>query len=299
MNLSARIPRKAWLLLCSIVTLTVTAPPSPAAEGAARLLVGDVVCGGGERAGPGDGPTLDLYGPERTEGPARPIVLFVHGGGWRHGDKAHVGTKPDAFVSRGCLFASAGYRLDSSVTPREQAADVAAAVAWLHDHAREHGGDGDAIYLIGHSAGAHLAALVGTDDRLLARHELEPSALAGIVLLDGAGYDVPRQMAAARLPRLRQLYLDAFGDDPEAQREASPISHVVAGKRYPPFLIFHVGQRLDSREQSESLAERLRAAGSEATIVHEPDKTHMTLNRELGLAGDGPTEKVLEFLEAR
>ncbi len=270
--------------------LAIAARSAPAGEGAAKLLARDVACAAG------DSPTLDLYGPERAGGPARPIVLFVHGGGWRHGDKAYVREKPAGFVSQGYLFASVGYRLDG-VSPREQGADVAAAVAWLRDHAREYGGDGGRIFLVGHSAGAHLAALVGTDERLLARHGLEPGSLGGVVLLDGAGYDVPRQMAAARLPRLQELYRDAFGDDPQAQREASPITHITPGKRYPPFLIFHVGQRRDSREQAESLAERLRAAGGTATTVHEPDKNHMTLNRELGTAGDGPTAKIFGFLE--
>ena len=139
---------------------------------------------------------------------------------------------------------------------------------------------------------------MGTDERLLARHGLEPGRLGGVVLLDGAGYDVPRQMAAARLPRLRKLYSDAFGDDLQAQREASPITHVAAGKRYPPFLLFHVGDRRDSREQAEALADRLRSVGGRATTIHEPDKTHLTLNRELGADGDGPTAKILEFLTA-
>jgi acetyl esterase/lipase len=298
MKRSASAALPTWLLLAA-GGLTVAAPPVPIEEDATRLLVRDVICAGDDGRTPRDGPALDVYGPERTAGPPRPIVLFIHGGGWRHGDKSNVGAKPAAFVSRGYLFASVGYRLDSSVTPRGQGADVAAAVAWLHEHAREYGGDGDTIFLIGHSAGAHLAALVGTDERLLARHRLAPGTLAGVVLLDGAGYDVPRQMAEAGPPRLRQLYRDAFGDDPQAQREASPITHVAAGKRYPPFLIFHVGQRRTSREQSESLADRLRSAGGRATTVHEPDKNHLTLNRELGVADDGPTARILEFLEAR
>lgn len=298
MTRSASAALPTWLLLAA-GGLTVASPPAPVEDDAARILVRDVFYAGNDGRTPRDGPTLDLYGPELTDAPLRPIVLFIHGGGWRHGDKANVGAKPAAFVSRGYLFASVGYRLDSSVTPRDQGADVAAAVAWLHEHAREYGGDGDTIFLIGHSAGAHLAALVGTDERLLARHRLAPGVVAGIVLLDGAGYDVPRQMAEAGPPRLRQLYRDAFGDDPQAQREASPITHVATGKRYPPFLIFHVGQRRTSREQSESLADRLRSAGGQATTVHEPDKNHLTLNRELGVAGDGPTARILDFLEAR
>ncbi|MFM8702304.1 MAG: alpha/beta hydrolase [Planctomycetia bacterium] len=292
-----------WVaMLMAVIALAAVSPAvrtAAAAEETAKLLVRDVACAAGDMPAAGGGPTLDLYGPVRAGGPARPIVLFVHGGGWRHGDKSHVGVKPEAFVSRGNLFASVGYRLDAPVTPREQGADVAAAVAWLRAHAADYGGDGDSIFLIGHSAGAHLAALVATDTRLLARHGLEPAALRGVVLLDGAGYDVPRQMAAARLPPLERLYRSAFGDDPEAQREASPLTHVVAGSRYPLFLLFHVGRRRDSREQAEALAERLRSVGGEATTVHEPDKNHLTLNREFGVAGDGPTERVFEFLRSR
>ena len=273
--------------------------PVAAADGNARLLVGDVAFAAD--AGPEfrAGPTLDLYGSGRAEGPKRPVVLFIHGGGWRHGDKANVREKPAGFVSQGYLFASTNYRLDPPATPRDQGADVATAVAWLHAHAGDHGGDGDTIFLLGHSAGAHLAALVATDQTLLAPHGLEPADLAGVVLLDGAGYDVPRQMAAARMPMLNKMYEAAFGDDPEFQREASPITHVAKGRRYPPFVIFHAGQRPDSREQAEALAERLRAAGGEATTIHEPGKNHMTINRELGTAGDGPTEKIYEFLEQR
>ncbi|MFM8292304.1 MAG: alpha/beta hydrolase [Planctomycetia bacterium] len=299
MHLHPPAMARVGLLLLAAGGLVVTPRRVAAEEAAVKRIVCDVACAAGDSTTADDGPTLDVYGTEQPGGPARPVVLFVHGGGWRHGDKAHVGEKPAAFVSRGYLFASVGYRLDATVTPLEQGADVAAAVAWLHEHAVEHGGDGDTIFLIGHSAGAHLAALVGTDARLLARHGLEPAMLGGIVLLDGAGYDVPRQMAEARLPRLRQLYRDAFGDDPQAQREASPLTHVVPGKRYPPFLIFHVGRRGDSRGQAESLADRIRSAGGQATTVHEPEKTHLTLNRELGTAGDGPTAKILEFLEDR
>jgi acetyl esterase/lipase len=225
------------------------------------------------------------------------VVLFVHGGAWRFGDKARVGQKPEAFVERGYLFASANYRLEESVSPREQAGDVAKAVKWLHDHVGEHGGDPGKIFLMGHSAGAHLVALVGTDERLLGECGLGLAAVRGVVLLDGAGYDVPKQIAEARLERVQGLYQRAFGDDERAQREASPVTHVATGKNYPPFLIFHVGQRRDSREQSELLAGKLRDSGGQASTVHEPERNHMTLNRELGMPGDEPTGKVFEFLE--
>jgi len=268
-----------------------------AAEPAAKLLAKDVAYASQSPLENLHGQTLDLYGHDGKSQIPRPVVLYVHGGGWRRGDKAMVGLKPEAFVDRGCLFVSANYRLEESISPREQAQDVAMAVKWLHEHVGEFGGDPGKIFLIGHSAGAHLVALVGTDERLLKACGLDIGVVRGVVLLDGAGYDVPRQVAAARLPMLKELYRNAFGDDPEGQRDSSPVEHVAAGKAYPPVLLFHVGQRQDSREQSELLAGKLREAGGQARTIHEPDKNHMTINRGLGMAGDGPTAKIFEFLE--
>ncbi|MFM7107045.1 MAG: alpha/beta hydrolase, partial [Planctomycetaceae bacterium] len=202
----------------------------------------------------GVGRTLDLHAPAGPAPKPRPVILFVHGGGWRHGDKEMVGAKPAAFAERGWAFASANYRLDETVSPREQAQDVADAIGWLHEHGPEHGCDPGRIVLLGHSAGAHLVALVSTDGRFLEARGLDLSAIAGTILLDGAGYDVPRQIEIARLPRMREMYRQVFTEDPQAQREASPITHVAAGNGIPPFLLFHVGARQDSREQSEALA---------------------------------------------
>jgi len=80
-------------------------------------------------------------------------------------------------------------------------------------------------------------------------------------------------------------------------RSGSPVEHVHLGKTYPPFLLFHVGMREDSREQAGLLAGKLREAGGKAMTSHVRAKNHMTINRELGLPGDEPTEKVFEFLK--
>lgn len=242
-------------------------------------------------------PSMTLNVDAPREGDGHPIVVWIHGGGWRRGDKDNVGEKPKAFNGRGYAWVGVGYRFIPEVTPREQAGDVARAVRWARDHAQEFGGDPGRIFLMGHSAGAHLAALTATDERPLQSAGLKPSDIAGVILLDGAGYDVPRQVREARLPALRRLYLDAFGEDPKAQEEASPIAHVAKGRGIPPFLILHVG-RVDSGAQAEALAARLREAGVAATVGSFPSKTHMTINRELGAAGDRPTRAVFEFLGA-
>ena len=99
------------------------------------------------------------------------------------------------------------------VTYKEQAGDIAQAIRWVHDHARDYGGNPGRIFLKGHSARAHLAALVGTDERYLEKTGLKLSDLSGVVLLDGAGYDIPRQVKQALLPRMKTMYMSDFTED--------------------------------------------------------------------------------------
>ena len=242
--------------------------------------------------------TLDIYSPPKGERP-HPVVVFLHGGAWRIGDKAHIQEKPQAFVNQGYLFVSLNYRMTNETSPREQAADVALAIHWLRDHLETHGGDPEQLYLMGHSAGAHLTALVATDERFLKARKLPLSVLKGAILLDGAAYDVPRQLELARLPRMQEMYRTVFSEDTEQQRAASPITYVAADKGIPPFLILYVASRRDGTIQSTAFAEKLKAAGVTVQLVAAESKTHATINRELGLADDAPTQAVWEFLKTR
>src|SRR5947209_3768613 len=135
---------------------------------------------------------LDLYAP--AEGKGHPVVFWIHGGGWQAGKKIEVQAKPQAFVDRGFVFVSAGYRLLPEATVKEMAGDVARALHWVHDHAGDYGGDPDTIFVTGHSAGAQLAALVCTDDRYMKAEGLSLSDIKGCVPVDGDTYDVPVQV---------------------------------------------------------------------------------------------------------
>ncbi|WP_165249334.1 alpha/beta hydrolase [Paludisphaera soli] len=245
-----------------------------------------------------EGPTTRLNVDAPAEGDKHPIVVWVHGGAWRFGSKDFSQGQPKAFNAEGYVWVGVEYRFVPEVTYKEQAGDVARAVRWARDHAREFGGDPDRIFLMGHSAGAHLAALTATDRRYLEAAGLKRDAIAGVILLDGAGYDVPRQIRESVLPRIRSLYTSVFGDDPKVQEDASPIAHVARDQDIPPFLLLHV-DRADSRAQSNALAAKLREAGVPATVLAFPAKTHATINRELGRPGDPPTRAVFDFLKAR
>jgi acetyl esterase/lipase len=237
---------------------------------------------------------LDLVKPAGVA--KAPVLLFVHGGGWSIGDKAHAAPDKARWANgKGWAFASANYRLVPQATVEQQAADVASAVAWLRSNAGRQGLDPNRIVLMGHSAGAHLVALVGTDPRYLKGAGVPMSAIKGVVLLDGAGYDVPTQ-ASAEMNIVRPMYEAAFSTDPKRQAALSPTHHAAA-PNVSRWLILPIQRRADSQAQSKGLADALNNAGAKATVVAVPDESHGSLNKGLGQAGDFATQQVEGFLE--
>ncbi|MEO6359248.1 MAG: alpha/beta hydrolase [Sphingomicrobium sp.] len=235
---------------------------------------------------------LDLVVPA---GGKKPLLLFIHGGGWSIGDKRHAAAlKAEHFTKEGWAFGSVNYRLVPAATVEQQAADVAAAIAYLRAHSAEMGVDPDRIVLIGHSAGAHLAALVGTDPSYFAKAGMPISAVKGIILLDGAGYNIAKQMARPGNP-VASMYDAAFGRDPVRQRALSPTFHAAAPNA-ARWLILPVATRADSVGQSNELAAAIRSAGAKARVTPVPDSSHAKLNRGLGTAGDFATAEVDRFL---
>lgn len=236
---------------------------------------------------------LDLVKPENVA--RAPVLLFVHGGGWSIGDKAHAaGSKAKWANGKGWAFASANYRLVPQATVESQAADVASAIAWLRANAASQNLDPDRIVLMGHSAGAHLVALVGTDPQYLKAAGVPMGAMKGVVLLDGAGYDVAAQ-AAAPGNIVKPMYEAAFGTDPKRQAALSPTRHAAA-PNVSRWLILPVERRQDSQAQSKGLADALNQAGASATVVAVSGESHGSLNKGLGEAGDFATEQVERFL---
>lgn len=240
---------------------------------------------------------LDLHLPDGEATAGRPVVIGIHGGAWRMGNKAHpwfIEPKAEWFNGKGFLFVSVNYRLSPEVAHPEHVSDVCSAIAWVQKHIATHGGNPEHLILLGHSAGAHLAALATVDHNRLKAAGADPGAIKGAILLDGACYDAPRQIANASAKR---MWVEAFTRDPEVQRDASPTFRAAdLDVPPPPFLILHVAGRRDSKAQSDGLAKALRAKGGVATVVPVAGKTHSTINRDLGKPGDATTRAVASFL---
>ena len=214
--------------------------------------------------GPGPRPTeftygsqprrqLDVYRP--TAGAAStspvPVIVFVHGGSWRSGDKHLYRWLGKSLASQGFVAVLANYGLMPTVRFPDSAKDVAAAVAYAYRHAADWGGDPARLTLMGHSAGAHLTALVAYDGRYLAAEGLTPAILQGYVGLSGP-YDF-----LLDTPLLR----DTFAGSPEREHDAQPINFVTAGAPRSLLVMGRDDTTVNPRN-TRSLAARLRAAGA-------------------------------------
>jgi len=247
--------------------------------------------------------TLDVY--TTTESKNQPIVFWIHGGGWQRGDKSDVAAKPWAFLDRGFVFVSTNYRFVPHVTMKQISEDLAKAIGWTHDHATGYGGDPNTIFVMGHSAGASLAALICTDGSYLKAEGLSLTVIKGCVPVDGDAFDVPMQIKTES-ERGSTDTIRTFGDSVASQRDLSAVTHIARGRYIPPFLILHVadpvpaarrtGCCFETDVQSQRLAKALQDAGVQAKVHAVRRKTHATLNSDLGLSGDDATKELFEFL---
>ena len=247
--------------------------------------------------------SLDIYRPKSSSTNAqKPVVVMIHGGGWRTGDKGSESQgrqKASFFTGNGFVYVSANYRLSPEVQHPAHVEDVAKALSWIFDNIASYGGDPKRIFLMGHSSGAHLAALVTADEAYLNKLGKSPAMLSGVILLDSAGYDIPRNLddfSDSPLPRL--VYEGAFGKDRQTWIQASPVQYVKRGKILPPFLVFHTN-RESSQAISKEFVEALQKAETPAAAVLANGKSHQTLNRDVGQPEDRSSKLIVEFLRGR
>jgi acetyl esterase/lipase len=245
---------------------------------------------------------LDVYAPKDAKN--LPVIFWIHGGGWQTGDKASVQLKPKVFNERSFVFVSTNYRLLPQVEMGTLIRDVAKSLGWVYRNIAGHGGDPTRIFVMGHSAGAQLAALICIDDRYLRAEGVPFSVLMGCVPVDGDTYDVPaiietgetrRRVHGQPLPKFG--HREKFGNDPEKHRDFSAVTHVARGKGIPPFLILHVAEHPDVTAQAQRLAAALKEAGIPARVFGGRETTHNKLSADLGLPDDPATQALYQFLD--
>jgi acetyl esterase/lipase len=245
---------------------------------------------------------LDIYAPADAKN--LPVIFWIHGGGWQTGDKSEVQLKPQAFVEKGCVFVATNYRLLPDVEMETIIRDVAQSFGWVHGHIAEYGGDPDCIFVMGHSAGAQLAALLCTDERYLKNEGLTLSLIKGCVPVDGDTYDIPAMIEVAEtrcrvhgFPLPTFGHRQKFGNDPAKHVDFSTVTHVAKDKGIPPFLILYVNGHPDTTAQAQRLANVLREADVPVQPFGAKDTDHSKLNENLGKPGDPATADLFQFVD--
>lgn len=204
---------------------------------------------------------LDVYSPHDAN--SAPVVVYFYGGGWTGGERAQYRFVGSYLAGEGVVAVLPDYRLHPEVGFPDFVRDGADAVAWVYREIAAHGGDPSRIVLMGHSAGAHIAALLALDSSYLVEAGVDPSAVVAFIGLSGP-YDFERDS---------DTLAEIFADEQPPALSSQPIDYAGAGA--PPMLLVHGGSdRVVEPGNSLRLARRICDAGGEAEVIVYPGVGH-------------------------
>jgi acetyl esterase/lipase len=220
----------------------------------------------------GDRHTLDVYTPkaQQSSDAPRPLVVFFYGGSWQTGNRQDYLFVGEALASRGYVTVIPDYQRYPETKFPGFMDDAAAAVAWARAHAVEFGADPQRIFLMGHSAGAHIAMLLATDRRYLARHNVEAGSLAGVVGLAGPYDFLPLQDAT-----LKEVF------PPDVRNDSQPINHI-DGAEPPIFLGVGTADHTVDPGNTTRFAARLQAVGDRYELKRYAGVNHAMIVGSFG-----------------
>jgi arylformamidase len=232
----------------------------------------------------------NIQGSLGSSNSGRPVMIWVHGGGWRTGDKAyHLEYKIPYFINEGWIFISVNYRLSPYDLPNDpddldpdrikypvHSQDVSAAIAWVHEHIDEYGGDPENISIMGHSAGANIVATIATNQSFLNVYGLSNGFLKNIICLDTTAYDIRERCETKGM-----LYLNAFGTDPAVWDDASPMNNIEEDEHLPSFFVVIRGAetRID---QNRQFVEMINQTNTRTQLVLALGYDHSEVNLAIG-----------------
>ena len=227
---------------------------------------------------------LDLYVPEAATPP--PVVMFVHGGSWTGGSKDYFGHIGETLAAQGFACAVINTRLFPFAKPDVMVGDCARALGFVHRHGEKFGYDGDQLFVMGHSSGAHLCSWLAYDERQLAAVHVPRSALKGAVLLSGV-YDV----------RGHHVLLDGvFGRDDALRRVAS--TWFYAGRGDCPTYIAWAEREISGLSLcGQLLCDELRTQGVPVQTSFYAGRSHANYIFQVGTPKDVVTAPVVAFLK--
>jgi acetyl esterase/lipase len=226
---------------------------------------------------------LDLYLPKDKK--LAPVFFFIHGGAWRTGDRAQYVPIGNRFAKEGILTVVPSYRLAPKNPHPAQIEDVAAAFAWTMQHVSEYGGDTNRIYVGGHSAGGHLAALLALDEKFLRGHHFSTKNIRGTLALSGV-YNLTIGESLALV----------FGQDAQERKDASPLFHIQESA--PPFVVTYCQWDYPTLgAQARQFHTALRKANVVSDLIFVPRESHISEVIAMVRDDDPTAQAILKFIQ--
>ena len=234
-------------------------------------------------------PKLNIFTPENKPETKMPVIIFAHGGNWNRGDKDTYGFYGKDLRNRNIVLVVPEYTLSPEVTYDHQAKQIAATITWVKNNIEAYGGDPNSIFMNGHSAGGHLAALSVMNPK----YGVDQSSISGIILNDAAGLDIA-WFNTTYPPKKGGFYdyQSTWTNDPEVWKDASPINHI--SEKNPPFLIYQGTRTIKSiKKTNTDFVARVKEVQPDVQFI-KLKKGHFGMMLQFIWGG----QKVLDQMEA-
>jgi len=236
---------------------------------------------------------LDVYYPENTA-EAKDVLVFIHGGSWNSGKKETYWWLGKNMANKNVVTVIINYSLSPESQYEKMASDCVAALKWVKDSISGYGGRADRIFVMGHSAGGHLAALINNDPRFFAEACI-PNPISGVILNDGFGLDMFEYLTLAKQNKQTKGFMDAFTEDQEIWKVGSPMYYLKNVNK--PFLIF-VGERTypSIKLQSKRLYDELIGANKPSELNTIKRKKHVGMIAQMVFKNNQMYDIILRFM---
>lgn len=248
--------------------------------------------------------SLDVYTLANSK-KSQPVVIWIHGGAWAIGDKTNkMDLKVPLFKNLDYVFVSVNYRLspfpkelnnNDRIKHPDHITDVADAVKWVYQNIHLYGGDKTNIVIMGHSAGAHLAALMGTNQSLLSNRNINPNYIKGIGVIDTQAFDIEKVINSLIG---NDLYVNAFGDEKHNQLDASPYFQIDNSSVITPLWLFPERGTQTRKDFLNDFIVKLESKNTVITKIDANAYTHVEVNALIGDTSNTlMTDAVTVFLQ--
>ena len=216
---------------------------------------------------------LNIFAPKKHQQP-KDVLVFIHGGNWNSGRKGQYNIIGSHWAKKDIVMVIIDYPLSPTANYKEMASASAKSIKWVKNNIAKYGGDPQRIFVSGHSAGGHLAALISIDNQYFEDLKIK-NPIAGTILIDAAGLDMYGYLMEEKYPQ-GHTYLNTFTNDPNMWKDATPLYHL--HKNMPPMLIYRGGKTYDSiLKSNEKFVKALQDFAPETPYIIQDNKKHIPM----------------------